>query len=228
MQVWQVALDIDEKLAQDASFLLDDAERQRSLQIPDPLLRRRYIAAHAALRSIVSRACGLPPSLLPIRRGPQGKPFLEGGPAFNLSHCAGLALVALVALDEQASAGVGIDIEMLDARTPAPAEIVHVFSPSEQAAIAAAPAAGRPLAMLRCWTRKEALLKAAGCGLDEDTRSFTVSVGGDAALLASRHPRLAEGDWALAALELPHPWIAAIATRAPLPAMQHLRWEWPL
>jgi 4'-phosphopantetheinyl transferase len=224
MQVWHVPLDIDETLARDASEVLDAQERRRCLQMPDPVLRRRYIAAHAALRGILSRACGVPPSRLSLQHGVHGKPLLEGGPAFNLSHSGSLALVALV---EQADAELGIDLEVLANRVPAPEEILHVFSPREQSAVMATPELSRGLAMLRCWTRKEALLKAAGCGLDEDTRSFTVSVCDDAVLLASSHPRLAEGDWTLAALEVPHQWTGAIAMRGPMPAYRNLHWEWP-
>jgi 4'-phosphopantetheinyl transferase len=224
MQVWQVPLDIDESLARRASELLDGPERQRALQMPDPLVRRRYIAAHAALRSILARSCGMPASSLPIRRGPHGKPALEGGPAFNLSHSGHLALVAL---DERPGAELGIDLEMMGPRLPAPDEILHVFSPREQAAIGALPASCRVLATMRCWTRKEALLKAAGWGLDEGTRSFTVGVGGHCALLASQHPQLPEGEWSLAALEVPQLWTGAVATRGPMPVLRRLHWEWP-
>ncbi len=222
MQVWQVPLDIDESLARAALAVLDEPERARGMRMPDPRVRRRYIAAHAALRQILSSACGKPPHQLKLRAGPEGKPCLDEGPAFNLSHSGDLALVAV---DERPGADVGVDLEML-ANAPAASEMAAVFSPDEMTAIAAQPEPSRGLALLRCWTRKEALLKAVGCGLDDDTRSFTVSVGPEARLLASSHPRLDTGGWALAALEPTGEWTGAVAARGDMPPVRHRHWEW--
>lgn len=105
---------------------------------------------------------------VPFQFGPQGKPFLPGAPGFNLSHSGGwLALVlgdsAHLGIDIEAGAGLGDGADL----------VPRVLHPQEAAAWHAAP--DRRSLFLRAWTRKEALLKAKGCGtLDEfptiDTR----------------------------------------------------------
>ena len=49
------------------------------------------------------------------------------------------------------------------------------FSVVESAALQAE--SDRTTAFFRIWTRKEAVLKAIGCGLNRDTRSFSVGAG---------------------------------------------------
>src|SRR6185295_15890681 len=100
-----------------------------------------------------------------FQRGAGGKPELahEGGPAalrFNLSHGGDLALIALARGRE-----LGVDIEPLRALSDEARLARRVLSPREADAFAALPPDERAAALLRCWTRKEALLKANGCGI---------------------------------------------------------------
>lgn len=234
MDLWHVPLEIDEQAADAAMRVLDEAERARAARMRQPRDRRRWIAAHAALRHILGAACALPPDQVRFRAGAQGKPDLDdaiglgGGraapraPAFNLSHSGAWALIVV------ARQPVGVDLEMLEGAAERHEEIQSVFSPAERAAIAVTPCAQRPLAGYRCWTRKEALLKAAGCGFGEDnTTSFTVSVDSQARLLASHHPRLTQAEWSLQALEQPGVWTGAIAVRGALPRRTDHHWHWP-
>jgi 4'-phosphopantetheinyl transferase len=68
---------------------------------------------------------------------------------------------------------VGIDVE---AAAPDNADelVSVVLSGQELRAFTKLPSVLRPAAFLRCWTRKEALLKAAGTGLACDPRLVTV------------------------------------------------------
>jgi phosphopantetheinyl transferase len=50
------------------------------------------------------------------------------------------------------------------------------MSEDECMALLALPASERDMAALRCWTRKEAVLKALGCGLACDPRHITVGL----------------------------------------------------
>lgn len=234
MELWHVPLEIDERMAVSAMRVLDDAERARAARFAHPHDRRRWIAARAALRTILGAACAMPAGQVRFRMGEHGKPELEraidaaahpadaDAPAFNLSHSGALALI--VVCDRP----VGVDLELLERADERHADIQSVFSPAERAAIAATPLAHRPLASYRCWTRKEALLKAAGCGFAlDDTTRFTVSIDTQPRLLASDHPRLAQGQWSLRTLEQPGAWTGAVAVRGAMPPCTEHPWHWP-
>jgi 4'-phosphopantetheinyl transferase len=101
----------------------------------------------------------LPSSLPPIGGSPDAI-VTSLDARFNLTHSAELALIA-VAL----GCDVGIDVERL--RTVPHLEQIarRYFHPTEASEIMAAPVAGRSTNFLRCWTGKEAVLKAVGLGV---------------------------------------------------------------
>ncbi|HEX7969062.1 MAG TPA: 4'-phosphopantetheinyl transferase superfamily protein [Stellaceae bacterium] len=160
--------------------LLDPGERERWSRFRREDDRARYLAAHALKRIVVAGLLGMPAGALGFsavcRRcgGAHGKPRLQEPAAaieFSLSH-SGERVVLAVA---RGGAELGVDVERLvpqrDRGSLAPA----VLSATEQRVVAALPPARRPLALLRYWTRKEALLKATGDGLAVAPATLTVS-----------------------------------------------------
>src|SRR6218665_99025 len=53
LHVWQINLDDPHAHADDCAQVLDADERARAERFAFPLLRRRYLAAHAALRGVL-------------------------------------------------------------------------------------------------------------------------------------------------------------------------------
>lgn len=84
-----------------------------------------------------------------------GKPYIEGGPFFSISHC---KEAIAVALDDQP---IGIDIESI--RRFDPELVIRTMSLSEQTLIASSAHPER--AFIRLWTQKEAILKMQGTGI---------------------------------------------------------------
>ena len=85
-----------------------------------------------------------------FRYNPNGKPYLEGGPYFSISHCkAGIA----VAVDDQP---IGIDIEAI--RHADEELIKRTMSSEEQFGM-------DDRKFTRLWTQKEAVVKAEGTGI---------------------------------------------------------------
>src|SRR3954451_15639432 len=115
---------------------------------------RRWAAARGALRVLIGERAGLHPRAVGFVHGPHGKPHVEGGPFFNLSHAGSIALVALSGGRE-----VGIDAERTDRRSHA---ILRALTASERESLGETPA---HLDLMRIWCRKEALAKATGGGL---------------------------------------------------------------
>jgi 4'-phosphopantetheinyl transferase len=117
------------------------------------------MVAHGAVRTIVGRRLGLQPRQVPWTAGHNGKPALTDGPdEVSLSHSGDLAVLAI------SRRGVGVDVEQI---TPGleTAALARRFSPAEAAGLQAMPAARRAPAFTAMWTRKEALVKAAGSRL---------------------------------------------------------------
>ena len=73
-------------------------------------------------------------------------------------------------------AAVGIDVEKIRP-LPDAAELTNQLHPQEREALLCLPPAALETAFYRCWTRKEAVLKAVGMGLSMPLHSFSVSTG---------------------------------------------------
>jgi len=137
--------------------------------------RRRYVVAHGILRELLGRYGPWPPRELTFVHSPFGKPALDAARwhpplAFNLAHSGDVVLYAV------ATAGrVGVDVEY---RRPN-IEVMEIarshFSTREIEVLDSLPEGERHAAFFRCWTRKEAYLKARGEGLGFPLADFTVS-----------------------------------------------------
>jgi 4'-phosphopantetheinyl transferase len=94
------------------------------------------------------------------------------------------------------------------------------FSAGELAALRSLPPDGQLDAFFRCWTRKEAYLKACGEGLSRDLKSFDVSLipGEPACLLATRPDPVEAMRWCLVSLDPGPAAVAAVAIEVLPPA----------
>ena len=117
---------------------------------------------------------------------------------FSLSHSGGLALLGVAARP------VGVDIERVPARQMAE-DVASALHPAEQDELAALPAASRAAAFARCWTRKEARLKATGEGVSgEALRALHLGTG--------TRPAEPSG-WRIEDIQVPEGYTAACAVR---------------
>jgi 4'-phosphopantetheinyl transferase len=163
IHVWCAALERPDAELGALAALLSDDERERAGRLREGPIRNEFVAARGLLRSILSRYRLLPPTAFRFRHGPTGKPHLDGVEPelfFNVSHSAGMALLALTGRGE-----VGVDVER-------PRDVKnHVglarryFLPQEADGLEALPPEASRRAFFRVWTAKEAILKAAGLGL---------------------------------------------------------------
>lgn len=137
--------------------------------------RDRFIAGRARLRRILGRYLGQSPGRIAFSYGAFGRPEVTGI-SFNLSHSGEQAMLAVTK-----RAAIGVDIEAV---RPIDPEVARThFAPSEVKALMALPDAEQVGAFYRCWTRKEAYLKAVGTGLSTDLSSFTVTLDACARLV---------------------------------------------
>jgi 4'-phosphopantetheinyl transferase len=162
IQVWGLALDIEGPELARALALLSDEERIRADRLVSDQHRRRFIAAHAGLRWVLSRYDPRHPAHLLIERTSAGKPYLRETPSvrFNLSHSHGRALVA-VATDR----AVGIDLEKVRPDVDVLRLARRFLSTQDQAYIEGDGPMQRHERFLQTWVAREAVAKADGTGI---------------------------------------------------------------
>jgi len=160
-RVWIVPVDLPPEAMDRCREVLDDSERARATEILSEHNRQQYTAAHGALRILAARELRVPPSALRWDRGPYGKPELAApwsGLSTSLSHSAGLVAVAITA-----GRAVGVDIQHLEPRLDVIAMSARFYPPAEAAYVATGrDASARSDRFTRLWSRKEAVVKAAG------------------------------------------------------------------
>lgn len=127
--------------------------------------RRRYVVAHVALRAILAAYLKVSAENLQFGEGQYGKPRLAGAVSesafeFNLAHSHERALIAV----GQARV-VGVDIEFVKRDFAFHDVANHFFTKREVVALTALPQPLQRQGFYKCWTSKEALLKAKGVGL---------------------------------------------------------------
>jgi len=180
--------------------LLNLEERARALRFVRPRDRRRFLLCRSALRRILGRLTGIEPERIGFRAGPGGKPELEpernasGTLRFNVTHSADLALIAVSDGRE-----VGVDLERIRPIKEAERIVESYFTREEISEFLHLAPEDRPLAFLRGWTRKEAILKAKGVGLAGLANCYQTMFGTTDLLghfaLASPHAKV--GEWVL-------------------------------
>jgi 4'-phosphopantetheinyl transferase len=188
---------------------LADDERERAARFRFEVHRRRYIVARGFLRYALSAYAGEAPSRIQFSYGAKGKPAIAGTALeFNVSHSEDVALYAF-ALEMP----VGVDVEHVRRLDELDGIAQRFFSAAEWAAIERMQPQVRVDAFFRCWTRKEAYIKATGDGLSYPLDQFEVSVSGPARMLNIEGNGAEASRWSMHDIALPAGYIGALAFR---------------
>ena len=220
VHVWRIRLDPPGDQA-DAWELLSDEERRRANRLVQERHRRRFVAAHSALRRILAGYTARQARELEFTTGEHGKPALAAAVGdsrraveFNLSHSADLALVA-VARERP----VGVDLERWEREMDHLALATRFFSPVERENLRALAERHDDLVdgFFAAWSRKEAYLKARGEGVLRGLHHFDVTLapGEPARLLADRLDSAIDR-WRMRAIVAELDYSAAIVVADPL------------
>ncbi len=166
IHVWLAALNPDTRAIQRLEQTLDGDERAQAARFPCSAHRDQYIASHGMLRAILGRYLDIAPAEVQLEPQAHGKPALAPrmnphGVQFNMSHSHGAALCGVTRGRE-----VGVDIEQERDEADITEISERFFSDGELHALRVGPEAIKRQAFFQIWTRKEAILKARGDGLD--------------------------------------------------------------
>lgn len=191
--------------------LLCEEERSRASRFAREIDAQRYEIGRGLLRHLLGSYLDEYPAKIAIEAGPFGKPSIEGGLQFNLSHTGDVILYAFTR-----RSAVGVDVEHVDMAIDAVRLAQGTFATHEGIAIEGYDKREQPQAFFRCWTRKEALMKATGQGLSLRLADFTVSTSASAPrLIESRNPAIICSRWVLGDIDMGPDYAAAFAVTGP-------------
>ena len=164
--MWRVSLSLPRERVRRLQRTLSPDERRRARRFLSAHDADGFVVARGVLRSLLGRYLRCDPHSLEFSYGHGGKPELPApasGPhlGFNLAHSGSVALIAVAR-----GRRVGVDVEALRAVPEWDRIARHHFSARENRELRALAPDERHKAFLRGWTRKEALVKAIGAGLD--------------------------------------------------------------
>jgi len=188
VHVWPAQLTASRAAQQDCFHSLSPDERQRASRFRFDHLQVAFTLTRGTLRALLGRYLGLAPTQIRFEYAERGKPRVASPPSslmFNLSHSGQLAVFAFSHHRE-----LGIDVELIRHVDEQESIVQRFFSPGECHDWFSLPPEQRDAAFFRCWTRKEAYIKAVGDGLQLPLDSFRVTLlpGEPAALLSASDP----------------------------------------
>ncbi len=210
VHLWKRRLDASVADVNACYEVLADEEKKRALRFRVDRPRIEFILTRGTLRFLLARYLSIPPETVVFRYGKNGKPAIEGNASlcFNVSHSRGLAILAFVQ-----ERNIGVDVENLSRDTDVRALAERFFSDSERQALRHLSGDELQAAFFRCWTRKEAYIKATGDGLSLPLDQFDVSiaVGDRDALLATRPDAAEAVGWTICDIAVDPAYAAALA-----------------
>ena len=193
--------------------ILSPDERTRAARFHFSHDRQHFAATRALLRTILASYIASEPAELVFRYSEKDKPSLAlvgNQVEFNVSHSGTMALLAFAR-----GRALGVDVEKIREDFDPDALAHRFFSSEEQHQLGAIPPLERYHGFFRCWTRKEAYIKAKGAGLSLPLDQFDVSLraGDENALLATR-PDIAEAAlWSLQDVPAGEGYVAALCVQ---------------
>ena len=220
VHVWRVDLEQPYEVVQRFRSTLEDEELHRADRFHFEKDRTSFAVSRGFLRQVLARYLHTNAEALRFSYGPFGKPALDGDHKhshvrFNMSHSRGVGLVAVTESKE-----VGVDVEYVRADFASEDIARRFFSPNEVRAFNGLPSELRVAAFFRCWSRKEAYIKAIGRGLSQPLDGFDVTLAPDAPPALLR----ADGDdvsrWSLSDIDVGEDYAAALVVEGQISSIQ--------
>jgi len=188
--------------------LLSDDERARAARFLNEVDRKAFIAGRVAARLLMSERTERSPHSIRFTYSSHGRPTVDDGPDFNISHSGDHVLVALA---RDPGTMIGVDAECHDRATDLTKVERLVLSGPEIAWLNACE--NRREAFLQLWVMKEAVLKAAGTGLSTDPRMVCINPQNASVRWTAGAPC---GNWQMHQLDLQWGITVALALCEPL------------
>jgi 4'-phosphopantetheinyl transferase len=221
IHVWRVDLDQPDEVVQRFRGTLEDDELHRADRFHFDKDKTAFTISRGFLRHVLGRYLTTRPQALRFAYGPYGKPALNGehknsSLKFNMSHSRGVALVAVSDTRE-----IGVDVEYIRADFATEDIARRFFSPREVAAFNALSKELRVAAFFRCWTRKEAYIKAIGRGLSQPLEGFDVTLAPEAPPALLRADEDDASRWSLSDIDVGGDYAAALVAEGQISEIRY-------
>jgi 4'-phosphopantetheinyl transferase len=214
VHVWRAFLNADGSSLDRYTATLSVEEHRRARRYHFDRDRSDFVTGRGLLRRLLGRYLQVAPEQVRFLYGEHGKPALapEHGTAlrFNVSHSDRVLLCAVTADRE-----VGVDVERVRPLPDMDEVAACVFTARERAVLRRLPGPERQKAFFRCWTRKEAYIKAGGDGFALPVQQIEASLepGEPARLLHVDGAPDEAGRWCLRELRPAPGYVGAVALR---------------
>jgi phosphopantetheine--protein transferase-like protein len=206
-----IAAFVDHGLCDENDLLrhLADVERNKALQLNDPVERRHFIVRRCFqrvfLKTVLDWKGALPD--LTIEHRVDTQPFCPDAPLYQLSFSSsGPVALACAALHHR----VGIDIEKIRVIANVQDLAARFFTAEEYQSLSKYAGDAQSLCFLRMWTAKEAGLKALGKGIVHGLNRFAVTHSSHVYHIEMTDKSSVDGVWVLHHLALLPSHIVAV------------------
>lgn len=212
VHLWRAKLLCSENQMADCESVLSPEEMANAKRFIKQSDQIKFMVSKAMTRKVLSRYLNCTPEKIVFHIGEHGKPFIaETDLQFNVSHAGDYFLLGVTLKNK-----IGVDIEHEKKAVDYVGIAERFFALSEYETIAQLPVAKQKAAFYRCWTLKEAFIKATGLGLSFGLSNFEVDAieRGDQSKLLRVNGKAADAQaWTLLSIALPNlsGYFAAVA-----------------
>ncbi|WP_231627010.1 4'-phosphopantetheinyl transferase family protein [Streptomyces apocyni] len=198
--------------------LLDRQEHARLNRMKSATAAAEFVMCRATVRRVLAPLLGVEPREVVLGRRPcpgcgdarHGPPTVSHPANFwhiSMSHSSGIGMLAV------AERPVGVDVEAVR-DTPVDTLSERVLTRLEREHVDDLPEGiARTLAFLRCWTRKEAVLKGAGIGITTDLTAVETHPSHAGPVAVTTELGGQRETWSVTRPVVPSGWTAALALR---------------
>lgn len=202
--------------------LLSQEEQLRSQRFKFEKDKRLYILARSALRLLAGQYLNCTPVSIQMGYAAYDKPYFLDYPEFkfNISHSGEIVVLAFVQKLE-----LGVDVEYIKTDFEVMEIADNFFASDEIENLKKIEKELHFEAFYRCWTRKEAFIKAKGSGLSFPLSDFSVSIGEKAELLATHWDENEKNEWSLSSFMPKNDYVGALAVHGPVKTIKYHEWK---
>lgn len=222
MHIWRIPLAANAATLASYHRLLAPEENARAARFHFEIHRTRFVIARARLRILLASYLKCEPADLAFSYTEHGKPYLSGAwLMFNLSHAHEMAVVGVAR-----NRAIGVDIEHIRAELAGEEIAERYFASAEVCALRSFPPEEQPAAFFRCWTRKEAYIKARGEGLSMPLADFEVCLEDKEDLPLVNYKDANEAArWKLHNITVQEGYAAALAVEGQNLTLEYIDWN---
>lgn len=206
VDVWRINIQTNASYTDKLLSILQPDEIARANRYLQEKDRLRFIVSRAALRHIISKYTLQPATAITFTVGANKKPYVDGHSLkYNVSHSGDWVLIAV------ANSDIGVDTETINTSFDFESILEDNFSEAE---INFIQKSAENFYLL--WTRKEALTKATGQGLDDNLKSIPSLEGSQ---FADSRLLLTEKNWLVNSFNLDNENMASVVVEVDSGAM---------